>query len=91
MYKWKSGGFGEVTKAKARLVAKGFSQKPGVDYDETFVPTPASPSIRLIVATAVEQDFDIFYFDAEQAFVQSNLDNEITCDVPPGVVTCLVR
>ena len=84
VYKWKSDGFGEVTKAKARLVAKGFSQKPGVDYDETFAPTPASPSIRLLVATAVEQDFDLFHFDAEQAFVQSDLDNEIYMRLPPG-------
>ena len=70
---------------------KGFSQNLGVDYDEMFALTPASPSIRLLVATAVEQDFDLFYFDAEQASVQSDLATRFTCDFPPGVVTCLIR
>lgn len=61
--------FGEVTKAKVCLVAKGFSQKPSIEYDETLAPTPSSASIRLFVETAIEQDMEHFYMDAEQAFI----------------------
>ena len=29
---------GEVVRNKARLICKGYSQKEGIDYDETYAP-----------------------------------------------------
>ena len=68
-FKWKSNQFGEVVKVKARLVARVFSQTEGVDYFQNFSPTPTASTIRLVAAAALENDLDLFHFDAEQAFV----------------------
>ena len=37
---WKTDSDGYITKAKAKLVARGFGQQLGVDYFNTFAPTP---------------------------------------------------
>ena len=84
MFKWKVNQFDEVVRAKARLVAKGFSQKEGIDYFQTFAPTPASATIRLVVCTALNNDLDLFHFDAEQALVQSDIDADIYMRMPAG-------
>ena len=44
---------------KACLVAKGFSQWPGLDYDETFSPVARYETIRLLLATATLENWDI--------------------------------
>ena len=43
---------GKLDKLKARIVAKGFTQRDGIDYEETFSPTVRFESVRLVVATA---------------------------------------
>ena len=43
---------GSVEKYKARFVARGFSQKEGIDYEETFAPVARYTSIRAIISPA---------------------------------------
>ena len=73
IFTWKSNELGEVVRAKARLVARGFRRVKGVDYFETFSPTPASSCVRLLASIACELDLYLCHFDAEQAFVQENV------------------
>ena len=61
-------------RAKARLVTRGFEQRAGVDFFYTFPPHPSTASIRLLAAIACGLGLELCHFDAEQAFVQSELN-----------------
>ena len=74
----------KVVKAKARLVARGFSQRPGVDYHETFASSPAAPCIRFTAAVACELQLDLCHFDVQQAFVQAELKEVVWMRMPQG-------
>jgi hypothetical protein len=50
IYKIKHAADGSVEKFKARFVANGFSQKEGVDYNETFTPITRYTSIRVVIS-----------------------------------------
>lgn len=52
IYKIKDAADGSIGTYKARFVACGFSQKEGVDYDETFTPIARYTSIRAIISLA---------------------------------------
>ncbi|CAN0464380.1 unnamed protein product [Discosporangium mesarthrocarpum] len=57
IYNWKTDEMGIVIRPKARLVAKGYNQKLGVDYLETFAPTPAA-STRLLTVVANDRGLE---------------------------------
>ena len=46
IFKKKHSSDGSIKKYKARFVARGFSQKEGIDYEETFAPVGRYTSIR---------------------------------------------
>ena len=84
VYSWKVNELGHVVRAKARLVARRFARREGIDVFETFSPCPSVASIRLLAAIACEFGWDLCHFDAEQAFVQSKLDELVFIRLPPG-------
>ena len=51
-YKIKHAADGSIEKYKARFEGRGFSQKEGIDYEETFAPVARYTSIRTIMALA---------------------------------------
>ena len=74
VFSWKVDKDGNIVKPKARLVARGFSQVHTVDFLETYVPTPAASSVKLLVAIAVKNDWDLRQLVVKQAFIQAGLD-----------------
>ena len=76
--------YGWPTKTKARLVARGDEQRMNFDFGELFAPTVAVSRVRLLTAMACELDLDLCHFDIEQAFVQSDLEENIYMHLPQG-------
>lgn len=83
-FKLKPGSNGNVF--KARLVARGFSQREGVDFNETFAPVVRYDSIRTILSVAAIEDWEIMQFDVKTAFLNGDLYTTICMEVPKGVI-----
>ena len=84
VFNWKADEYGWPTKTKARLVARGDEQRVDIDFGELFAPTVAVSSVRLLTAMACELDLDLCHFDIEQAFVQSDLEENVFMRLPQG-------
>ncbi|CAI5997437.1 unnamed protein product [Closterium sp. NIES-64] len=69
---------------KARYVARGFSQRQGVDYFQTFSPTPKMTTLRVLLHVAVHRDYELHSLDFSTAFLQGSLHEEIWLRRPPG-------
>ena len=75
---------GSVDRYKCRLVAKGYSQRPGIDFDETFSPVVMFTTIRAMIAYATHRGMLIHQMDVVTAFLNGQLDEEIYMDQPEG-------
>ena len=84
MFAWKTDSDGYITKAKTRSVARGFGPQLGVDYFNTFAPTPTVSSIKVALAIEVQNDWSFYDFDDKQAFVQGKLDTDVYMKLPYG-------
>ncbi|CAI7862071.1 unnamed protein product [Closterium sp. NIES-53] len=69
---------------KARYVARGFRQQQGVDYFQTFSPTPKMTTLRVLLNVASQRDYKLHSLDFSTAFLQGNLHEEIWLRRPPG-------
>jgi len=75
----------EVVRYKARLVAQGFTQRPGIDYDETYSPVMDGITFRYLIAMAVNMNLQIKLMDVVTAYLYGSLDTEIYMKVPEGI------
>ncbi|CAI7875486.1 unnamed protein product [Closterium sp. NIES-54] len=69
---------------KARYVARGFSQRQGVDYFQTFSPTPKMTTLRVLLHIAAQRDYELHSLDFSTAFLQGSLHEEIWLRRPLG-------
>ncbi|CAI7780460.1 unnamed protein product [Closterium sp. NIES-54] len=68
---------------KARYVARGISQRQGVDFFQTFSPTPKMTTLRVLLHVAAQRDYELHSLDFSTAFLQGSL-HEIWLHRPPG-------
>ena len=86
IYKTKLNLDGSVQKNKARLMAKGYTQKPGIDFNETFAPVARLDTIRTLVSLAAQKGWKLFQLDVKSIFLNGILHEEVYVDQPPGFV-----
>lgn len=84
VFRIKKDSEGNIQRYKARLVTCGYSQKYGIDYNETFSPVAKFDSIRSILSIAAMKKMKLSQFDITTAFLYADLEEDIYMEQPPG-------
>ncbi|CAI7810882.1 unnamed protein product [Closterium sp. NIES-54] len=68
----------------ARDVVRGFNQRQGIDFFQTFSPTPKMITLRFLLHVAAQRDYELHYLDSSTALLQGSLHEEIWLRHPLG-------
>lgn len=66
-----------MVKCKARLVVKGYVQQAGLDFDEVFAPVARMKSVRLVLALAANEGWEVHHKDMKTTFLNGELTEEV--------------
>ena len=86
IYKTKRDSRGNIERYKARLVAKGFTQREGIDYNETFSPVSTKDSFRIVMALVAHFDLELHQMDVKTTFLNGELIENVYMAQPKGFV-----
>jgi hypothetical protein len=75
---------GSFDRYNARWVLRGFTQRPGVDYDETFSLVVKPATVRTVLSIAVSRDWPIQQLDMKNAFLHDTLTETVYYSQPTG-------
>lgn len=85
IYKLKNDADGNVVKHKARLVAKGYVQEKGVDFYEVFAPVTRLETVRLLLALAAKNSWQVHHLDVKTAFLNGEIKEMSMFLIPKGL------
>jgi hypothetical protein len=77
---------GSLDSYKARWVLRGFTQRPRVNYDETFSPVVKFATVRAVLSLALSRNWAIHQLDVKNAFLHDTLTETVYCSQPTGFV-----
>ncbi|CAI7874310.1 unnamed protein product, partial [Closterium sp. NIES-53] len=85
MASWKSTGtyVNEVLSPGANIVSGKWIFR-GVDFFQTFSPTPKMTTLRVLLHVAAQRDYELHSLDFSTALLQGSLHEEIWLRRPPG-------
>jgi hypothetical protein len=84
LFKIKHDVDGSIEKYKERFVARGFSQKEGIDYEETFAPVAKYTSIKTIIYLAAKMKWKLHQMDVKTSFLNGVIEEEVYIEKPQG-------
>ena len=87
IFKTKHSTDGSIQKYKARFIAHRFSQKEGIDYEDTFAPVGRYTSIRTILALASNMKWKLHHMDIATTFLNGLIEEEVYIEQPQGFET----
>jgi hypothetical protein len=70
---------GSLDRYKARWVVRGFTQRPGVDFGETFSPVVKPATIRTVLHLSASRHWPVHQLDVSNAFLNGVLSERVFC------------
>nr|GEX87099.1 ribonuclease H-like domain, reverse transcriptase, RNA-dependent DNA polymerase [Tanacetum cinerariifolium] len=86
VFKTKKDANGNIIKHKARLVSKGYIQEHVIDFKEVFAPVARMETIRLLLAIAANNKWEVHLLDVKSAFLHGDLKEEVYITQPEGFI-----
>jgi histone deacetylase 1/2 len=77
---------GLLERRKARWVLRGDTQRPGVDFDQTFSSVVKPVTIRIVLTLAASNGWPVHQLDVSNAFLRGELKETVYCQQPTGFV-----
>jgi hypothetical protein len=86
IFKYKFHADGSLDRYMARWVLRGFTQRPVINYDETFSLVVKPATVRTVLTLVHSRDWPIHQLDVKNAFLHGNLTETVYCSQPTGFV-----
>jgi hypothetical protein len=77
---------GTLDRYKVCWVIRSFTQRPRVDYDETFSPVVKPATVHMVLTYDVSRDWPVQQLDVKNVFLHDILSETISCCQPTGFV-----
>ena len=74
----------EIVKYKVRRMTQGFSQRPGIDYDETYSLVVYVITFQYLISLATHERLDTCLMDVVTIYLYGSIDNDVYMKIPEG-------
>jgi hypothetical protein len=75
----------KVVRYKIRLVAQGFTQRPGINFHETYSPVMNGITFQYLLSLAIQNHLSLQLMDVVTAYLYGSLDLDIYMKIPDEI------